>query len=174
MEIVWGKVALDPNWSCLSNDASGSRWLRIPMMETSIDVEALMQMSSNHWDWYESEMVRFILLGLPTLAFLWNWSGRGSKKGVLYRACLLNLLSFSIYFVCISILPSAVRYRKLTWVAYSGIPALIILGWPLLFAAGSLVICMLAFLVKGIDRLFTMLCGILMLILWASSLVPPN
>jgi hypothetical protein len=151
-----------------------ARWLRILMMETSIDVEALVQMSSNPWQWYESEMVRFILFGLPILALLWNWSRRGSKKGVLYRACLLNLLSFSTYFACVSILPFAVRYRKLTWVAYSGIPSLIIVGWPLLFAAGSLVICMLAFLAKGIDRLFTILCGILMLILWASSLVPPN
>jgi hypothetical protein len=131
-------------------------------------------MNPDPWQWQKSETVRFILIGLPTLVLLLTWSRRTSRKGFLYRASWINLWSFAIWFLCMWSLPVVESHRALAWIVFSSIPLLFIYVWPFTFIIGSIVLCLLAFRAKGTDRLFVVLCGILMVILWASSLVPPN
>jgi len=120
-----------------------------------------------------SYLLRFALLGIPSIFVLWLWKRAGIRSRLLYGSSWTNVVFYSIWLVMGLTLNwlSRLPHRPPLFDALIGF----LIALPLIGALSSLFLLTCTLLTKGTEqKIAPAASSVLMFVLWASSWIAPN
>jgi hypothetical protein len=129
--------------------------------------------------WLQRLLLKLAVSWVPAASLLcWLWL-RKIRSVILYFASCANLGCYLLWLGTMVTVRSPIFYRwsseskNLDFVLFV-IPAFTFVLWPLFATVGSFILLIASCMAKQGERRFLVPANLLMLILWASSIVAPN
>jgi hypothetical protein len=121
-----------------------------------------------------SLILKFAFLVFPSVLILLHWRRRGVRSPLLYKLSWVEVGSYLLWLLFVAALGFVGSHPTFDWIRGGSIPANLFVFWPMLATMIALALCMFTLAAGKGERGFMVSSNLLMLVLWASSVVAPN
>jgi len=129
--------------------------------------------------WSHRLLLKLALLWVPAAGLLWWLKLRGIRSVIIYFVSGANLVCYMIWLGAMVLADSPIFYRwssesKDLDVIFFMTPTFLFVLCPLAATAGSFILLITTLIAKQGEHRFLVPANLLMLILWATSIIAPN
>jgi hypothetical protein len=129
--------------------------------------------------WSHRLLLKLALLWVPAAGLLWRLKLRGIRSVIIYFVSGANLVCYMIWLGAMVLAHSPIFYRwssesKDLDVIFFMTPTFLFVFCPLVATVGSFILLITTLIAKQGEHRFLVPANLLMLILWATSIVAPN